>query len=414
MADLISYIHHTLGFRPRNSLTAISLAGRSIGAVLRCDWDGAEVRTWPDHTSYARQFAGHLARDRRADGCVAVLFRDEPTGADPSGPGTTDADPTTDSDRMLATALDREFADVGLPLMETWLVAGGRVWHVDCPRPAVCSGHGSPVSLVETSVLNATLILEGSLVSDEPEGSGLPARAATLSPDLIGAVWDVLGGGIGPAPGDGLDEDDDGNEPYWQDQLDDLEEDAAHGLAAWLEDWERTLSGGGLPDDPMARAMLAAGLIRIEWRDCLLASATFSLDRAISGAAWLGTVPLLAADLLGSGPREVNGVLFTSVILAASHRGPDWERIRHLRTACAALLPEMAGPVASALRCLVAWVEWARGRGSLAGRILEESHREDPEYPLGQLLREIVDRGMLSGWASRRETAWSATARRTG
>ncbi|WMY77591.1 DUF4192 family protein [Citricoccus sp. I39-566] len=418
VADLISYIHHTMGYPPRHSLTAISLSGHSLGAVLRCDWDPAAVVSWPAHSAYARQFAAHLANDRRADGCVAVLFRDDPAGsADSAGAGPLE-DPTTESERMLAVALDREFADAGLPMREMWLVARGRVWHVDCPRPAACSGHGTPVSLVETSVINASLILEGSLVSDEPQDSGLPAPAGRFSPDLLAALVHVAelavaAPGLGDWPDDADEPDDPEDTGDWIDPyaLQELEDEMADALAGWLEGWDHVLSGGDLPQDPYARALLAAGLIRVQWRDCLLAVATFSLERAVSGATWLGTVPRPVAELLGVEPREVNGVLFTSVILAASRRGPDWERISHLRAACAELLPEVAGAVASALRCLVAWVEWARGRGSVAGRVLEECRRDDPGYPLGELLGEIVDRGMLSGWASRRETAWSATAR---
>ncbi|WP_413543616.1 DUF4192 family protein [Citricoccus nitrophenolicus] len=419
VADLISYIHHTLGFPPRNSLTAISLAGRSLGAVLRCDWDRDAVVAWPAHSSYARQFAAHLASDRRADGCVAVLFRDGPSDSaaagshsDPAATEPLSGEPTSASDRMLAVALERELAEAGLPLKEMWLVTQGRAWHVDCPHPAACHGHGTSVALVETSVINASLILEGSVVSDEPQGSGLPSPAPDFSPELLAAVVHVAELGV-PAPR--LDDDpDEPFGPFGQYLPGDSEDEESEALSDWLKDWDRVLTGGTLPEGPYARSLLAAGLMRVTWRDCLLASACFSLERAVSGAAWLGTVPSSVAESLGTEPREVNGVLFTSVILAASRRGPDWERLAHLWTACAGLLPEVTGRAASVLRCLAAWVEWARGRGSAAGRILEECRLDDPEYSLGELLGEIVDRGMLSGWAGRRETAWSATSRWTG
>ncbi len=387
VADLVSYIQHTLGFPPRHSLAAISMTGRNLGAVLRCDWNPGTVRTWADHTAYARQFAGHLARDQRANGCVAVLFRDD-DGRQP------EEDPTSGSDRLLAAALERELSEAGLPLMELWLVARGRLWHVDCPEPGSCSGHGSPVSWVETSVVNASLIVEGSVVEEEPVGSGLPAAAEDFSVELTWALRNVVEIGC---------------EVGAEDEAEEHEE-----LVYWLEAWERVLAGEGLPEQPTERAILMAGLLLVERRDCLLAAASFTLERALSGAAWIGTLPVEASLAFDAEPREVNGVLYSSVILAASRRSPDWERVAHLKNACTGLLPEAAGPVASALRCLAAWVEWARGRGSAAGRILHECRHEDPDYPLGQLLGEIVDRGMLSGWAARRETAWSATARRTG
>lgn len=415
VADLVSYIQHTMGFPPRNSLAAISMTGRNLGAVLRCDWDPGTVRTWADHSVYARQFAGHLARDQRADGCVAVLFRDDDdrqveVDAASAGESASDhssgrdvetedevghaVDPTSESDRLLAAALERELSEAGLPLMELWLVARGRLWHVDCPAPGTCSGHGSPASWAETSVVNTSLIVEGSVVEEEPLGSGLPPASEDFSVELAWALQNILEIGHGVSA---------------EDEAEDLEE-----LVYWLEAWERVLVGEGLPEQATERAVLMAGLLRVEWRDCLLAAASFTLERALSGAAWIGTLPAEASLAFEAEPREGNGVLYSSVILAASRRAPDWERIAHLKNACTGLLPESAGPVASALRCLAAWVEWARGRGSAAGRILLECRHEDPDYPLGQLLGEIVDRGMLSGWAARRETAWSATARMTG
>ncbi|NUL44897.1 DUF4192 family protein [Cellulosimicrobium funkei] len=414
VADLISYIHHTMGFPPRNSVAAISMTGRNLGAVLRCDWDPGTVKTWADHCAYARQFAGHLARDQRADGCVAVLFRDDgdrqvevdltgagggrsdresaPAGELEEGAGPA-VDPTSESDRLLAAALERELGEAALPLMELWLVAGGRLWHVNCPAPGSCSGHGSPASWVETSVVNTSLIVEGSVVEDEPLGSGLPPASEDFSAELTWALQNILEIGHGG---------------HAEDEAEDVD-----ALVSWLEAWERVLSGEGLPEQATERAVLMAGLLLVEWRDYLLAAASFTLERALSGAAWIGTLPVEASWAFDVEPREVNGVLYSSVFLAASRRAPDWERIAELRNACRGLLPGSAGPVASALRCLAAWVEWARGRGSAAGRILLECQHEDPDYPLGQLLGEIVDRGMLSGWAARRETAWSATARRT-
>jgi hypothetical protein len=370
--DLVSYIQHTLGFVPRNSITAITLAGRDLGAVLRCDWDPALTDDWDTLSGYAGQVAGYLTADERADGSLVFLFRDS-TGS----PG-----PDDDSDGLLADALDLELAAVGLPVQEAWLVADGRLWHLDCPGLAACTAHGSEVARTEISALNTAFILEGSVVEDEPQARGLPAPADRISPALLEAVRRLGGPGVAGRP-----------------------------LAQWLQAWERVLDGAELPADPAGRAWLLGGLVDVHLRDTLVATASFTLDRAVSGAAWLHALPQEVAETLGVSSREVNGVLYSSVLMATSRRAPDWDRIARLHRACESLLPEAAGEAASAARCLVAWVEWARGRGSVAGRIIEECRRADPDYPLGRVLGEVVDRGILSGWARQRSTAWSARAR---
>jgi hypothetical protein len=372
--DLLSYIQHVLGYTPRNSLTAITLTGRDLGAVLRCDHGAALAADRSAVADYARRFAGYLSSDDRADGSLVFLFRD---GADGEG--------VQDADRQLAVLLDGELAQAGLPVAEAWLVTGGRLWHVDCPEPAACTSHGADVRGTRTSALNAAFILEGSVVQSEPRTSGLPAAAARMSPELTRAMGDVLGPEAGA---------------QW-----------AHWCVHWLRDWERVLGGHPLPADPDARARLLAGLASVQLRDVLVAAASFTLERAVRGAEWLQALPEGVAQVLGAGPREADAVLYSSVLLAASHRSPDWERIARLRQGCAELLPEAAGTPAAAARSLVAWVEWARGRGSAAGRILLECRDEHPGYALAEVLGEVVDRGILSGWAGRRATSWSAQGR---
>lgn len=368
-ADLVSYIQHTLGFVPRNSIAAITLADRCLGAVLRCDWDLSLGRDPTATTAYARQVAGYLSADERADGSLVVLFRD--AAGHHSGQDATD--------RVVAEALAAELSAAGLPVREAWLVAGGRLWHLDCPDRAACAAHGSAVAGLETSAVNTAFIVEGSVVRDEPPADDLPEPAPVMGRDLQDAVDRLRADGL-----------------------------SGTGVADWLADWDRVLAGAPLPNESGARARLLAGLVDVRLRDTLVAAASFTLLRAVSGAVWLGVLPRAVTGRLGAPVREADAVLYSSVVLAASHRAPDWGRIARLRQACALLLPEAAGESAAAARCLVAWVEWARGRGSLAGRIMEQCRAACPDYPLAILLGEVIDRGILAGWARRRSTAWSS------
>ncbi|WP_157372470.1 DUF4192 family protein, partial [Arthrobacter sp. Soil736] len=66
-ADLLSFIGHSLGFWPQESLVCITVDTDRLGATLRVDLprhDGGEL-------GYARTVAGHLTHDPNA---TAVLF----------------------------------------------------------------------------------------------------------------------------------------------------------------------------------------------------------------------------------------------------------------------------------------------------------------------------------------------------
>jgi hypothetical protein len=65
--------------------------------------------------------------------------------------------------------------------------------------------------------------------------------------------------------------------------------------------------------------------------------------------------------------------------------------LRHL-VSCA---PEsMAAPALT----MLAWLEWARGRGSVADAYLETCLRVDPEYRLARLLQVMIQHGFVPEW----------------
>jgi hypothetical protein len=63
---------------------------------------------------------------------------------------------------------------------------------------------------------------------------------------------------------------------------------------------------------------------------------------------------------------------------------------------------------------MLGWVEFARGRGSLACVYLERAERACPGYRLAGLLKELILRGGLPDWACSPDTAWSARPGRLG
>ncbi len=69
-ADVLSFIGHTLGFWPRESLVCITLVDNHVGATLRVDLPkpGAEIsyaRTIPEYLAHGGKAAGNPTKGRR-------------------------------------------------------------------------------------------------------------------------------------------------------------------------------------------------------------------------------------------------------------------------------------------------------------------------------------------------------------
>ena len=77
---------------------------------------------------------------------------------------------------------------------------------------------------------------------------------------------------------------------------------------------------------------------------------------------------------------------------------PDLRRVE----AAIGLLTSLIGRADDAHRpaplCMLAWLEWARGRGSFAGAHLDEVRAIAPEYSMGQLLDAFFNTGTLPEW----------------
>ena len=58
------------------------------------------------------------------------------------------------------------------------------------------------------------------------------------------------------------------------------------------------------------------------------------------------------------------------------------------------------------------WLEWARGRGSIAGAYIDRCLAEYPEDQLAQLIGRYMDVGGICPWARVKRHSWSWSSRR--
>jgi hypothetical protein len=402
--DILSFIPHSLGYWPAQSLVAMTLQGKRLGATLRLDLPGRDVLA--DPAVFARTVCGYLGADENADGTLLALFTNNGWLA---GAGCYQA---------LLDRLEMALCDAGMPVRDAWYV-GDQYWRdAHCTGPACCPLPGRPVQELRDSLLNTEMVFRGSSVGPAP-GERQPASPV---PGLHRAA--VLEA-----------------EATWSAQLD-LRRQSRAQFAAVLAQWEAVLAR---PAEDLQRpsvhrdAFLRATLLVPAWRDAVLVMAAAGKEAAAAGAEEFGTfsedarlgamAPAAEPGVTGEAPfaaearvsqsspaadlrtegLPVSGQAVTpgygDVLMGHDPEVPQWRSLDALDVVLEHLAM-LGGPPASAALTGRGWIAWCRGRGSYSAAFLGEALEAEPGYRLAELLLELVRRGTLCGWAARKEAAW--------
>ena len=390
-ADILSYVLHTLGFQPVESLVLLTMCGKRVGATLRVDLPVNDL----DPDGYAAGVCSILTSDVTADGVLLILYTREPltpAGALPR--------------RNLVRSLTRSLDGAGLQLRDGWLVTDTMWRDYFCDDPTCCPASGHPIESVLNSQLNAELIFRGSSFA-----TSLDAAVETDLP----AAW---------------------TDPVELAQLCEREQvklghcwTAPHQFSATLRLWDcllgRTASMVPITDGDVA-AHLIASLVSRPIRDAVLVLAALGWETSVNGSEGnsvrrpdQGAVHLPAAGrtLLGLGPDEQLPLGSTKPapwqardfceVLTGEYRGQlRWKQVDAAHRLLSRLSAVAVGEPRAAALTMLGWIEWARGRGSRAHVYLGEALEEMPGYSLAELLEEVVGRGMLAEWSRDKDLAW--------
>ncbi|MGM0931516.1 MAG: DUF4192 family protein [Actinomycetota bacterium] len=404
--DVLSFVPHTLGFLPSDSVVLLSLSGGRLGATLRLDLPGNGDNCHLD--LFADTAADYLRSDEEADSSLLILYTDH-SWRTPNRPPHAE----------LVAALGRSLDAVGLPVRSGWTV-GIKHWReLYCTDTTCCPLPGRPVSQIQDSALNAELVYYGSTyaASAAEAAAGLapaPSREEHPASGSIPAAsaGDTASGPAIPAsrPPTPL-----------QREADQL----ADGLAgSWtspsfyfftLRRWEDSLTAhqtGGMT--AQAQAFLLASLTENAVRDAIAIFACGGLEAAFLWASAAGllndpgprTDAATECEPLPETDDPVAARDWSKILVGDSRQAPDWERVDATAQILGQLHAVGAGHSRAAAGTVHAWIEWARGRGSHAHQRAEACLRERPGYRLAELVRELAGSGMLPMWARRRETAW--------
>lgn len=349
--DVLAYIPHALGFHPSCSAVFLLMAGSKLEATLRVDLP----QTGGEHEprSWVAQVCSLLTKLPQLTGTLCVFYTDQRL-----------VDTEMPPHRYLLELLDTAMRSRGTPLREAWCVNRNQGWDYS----ASGSGHGHfDLARPELSPTYLKMVLAGSAPLPEPwDGRGVPR-------------WD--------------------NASEVRQALRSLDGDLYDSLDAWscVLDSDPYHAEKMMRGEPLVAARLLWGLQVRLVRDVLPYMA--------------GTSSAVAADAvqaLALGSEEPSATNLADYLLGRGAVTPHWERVEHLWFICRDLLGTAAGDEESALLCLLAWIEWAKGRGSMSMALLRKALDVEPGYRLAQLLQQLLYRGIMPEWATDQKRAWRA------
>ncbi len=401
-ADVLSYIPHVLRFLPRESAVFMTMTGQSLGATLRVDLP-------PDPTAaeaheFTQQVQQYLLADSAADRTLIALYS-ECAWEDPKAPPHS----------RIMDSLYIGLAASGLPVRNAWLISESIWREYSCVDLDCCPWPGRPVAEISTSELNAEMIFRGSHY-------GRTIEEAT-------GVGPQLQFGINQSVEDAKRDNERRLGRAWL-----LADQFAVTLNAWRTAMEHSedrshLPGrlpSAIPDEESAGFLLASLSCRTV-RDFLLVQISVGPAAALAGdfnsdslskPAGSPLIPTRLSSRCGTIPfrtgrsRRSTGMpeLFSDVLIGDHDGALDWRTINRAADLFQALLQFSSGTSAAALLSMLAWIEWAKGRGSRAQCYVDKCLEVDPDYKLARLLGQLFEQGLLPQWAKSPHTAWRNSA----
>ncbi|MCS5719899.1 DUF4192 domain-containing protein [Herbiconiux sp. CPCC 205763] len=359
-----------LGYRPVASVALYLRRRRRPPAALRVDLPAGNAR---DAEELARALTGLVARVPAAVSAEIVVYGRESDDR-PSMRGNA---PLVRVIRSRLVAAGFEVPRVLFVVRGHWADAqiegGADPWR---RLPVGSSGRGGAPAEIAAHPPD---LHHGPFVPIAPASEHRRARAMAALGVLMNALpADAPDGGAHPDSGGG------GGGGGGAEELSEVD------VVETLLRWNAVLTAGPgspLPSDARAVALLWSIRHRVV-RDCVLMLCAWGFDA--------GVITLHEA----TEPEDatVGGQAVHDTVLGVGTRPPDAaglrsaiELLRHL-VSCA---PES---ITAPALTMLAWLEWARGRGLAADSYLEACRRADPDYRLARLLQVMIQHGFVPEW----------------
>lgn len=387
--EVLAYVQCTLGFCPTDSLVIVAFANRQLSTVIRCDLpsplqkmlqsDTLESVTFLDFgltetqelqlVELGRHLGQLMARESNTTGCLLIYL--------PASVSVSDhyALAATGTVNAMITA---QFGIQKVPVEESWLIQRQRLWHLRCAVTTDCVIQGQELGDPE-----ATEIFESLDPHGQTRQQAQPAARALMFPPTSNFNSRRLS------------------------DTQSLLEQRPKIVLNWLQSWEDRLSSGPtmLHSDQVAQLLSALEHPRL--RDAVLGIACFDFSTALQGMIALGHFPSQIVVVSGLHSNVQDGLSLRDCLRGQSNRSPDWQRVAALERLCRQLLPLSDSYSGGVVAGLLVWIEWVRGRGSLAMDYLRQARKHHPTERFLVVLESFLHQGLVAEWATRTDSAWT-------
>ena len=376
-ADFLAVVPHLVGFEPQNSVVFVAFHGRRTCGAMRFDLpdvveSGADDSGSKLYKRVATTLVGMLSKLPGVDAVVPVVYTAE-TFADSGGAPRA----------AFARAVVARFEFSGFELRDALCVAAdgwGSYFDDKCPPT------GRPLAdIVGSAILDDVPASELPPLGQIERWAALPEVTATERARVARSVRvysTAIDGRLLSAAGFPLDDDDDddGDEPA----------DAQSRLLAEIPAvLERILDHGAIDIEADAAGFVITLARLPALRDVVMLQWAFDIevgDNVLDDARRfaLGALPFdleTAGLMLGRGPR------------------PKPERIDRAIEVLKRITALAPRSDRAPLFCILAWLNWALGRSSVANLFVTAAEGVDDGYGFAELMRTVLERGMLPEWA---------------
>lgn len=365
--EFLALVPHLAGFAPERSLLCVAFeGGRSVG-VLRHDLP----RRGRDRAALVAVVVATLCRMPGVDGVLPVVYTDDRFGARRAAP-----------ERRLVELLVDRADEAGFVVRDALCVAAD-AWGSYFEPGLPATGH--PLELIERCAAT-----EAVPEADRPVGGVASAGSIPEpDPDRARAIARELDALTTAAPGAG--------------------EFARLGESVDpVELVERLLEHGRVPEHVAAWFLHLAS--RPPFRDGMMLQ--FAFGPVVGAAAHddageLGTraeacgvtVDELVRRELEDGRFDQVQEMLAGLIVGCTTLRPERPRVERAAEVMLRLIADAPDRYRVGPLCIAAWLNWALGRGSAAGALLDRALGLEPEHTMARLLERHLGSGALPDWA---------------